>query len=188
MRYPLRLHAWTANDRGLLERAPGDLTLSSFLSQWLDSIRPTVASTSHRSYSRDVMLYIQPTVGGVKLARLGVHHIKSMYAQFAEAGKSTAMQRKAGVTLGVALQQGVNEGLISFNPVRMTKKPKHKATEIRPLDCEQVQKLLSVATTDRLYALYALAIDSGAREGELPGLQWQCVDLVGSAIVITKNL
>jgi len=91
MRYPLGLHAWTANDRGLLERAPGDLTLSSFLSQWLDSIRPTVASTSHRSYSRDVMLYFQRTVGGVKLARLGVHHIKSMYAQLAEAGKSTAM-------------------------------------------------------------------------------------------------
>jgi len=175
-------------DRGLLKRDSSNLDLSSFLLQWLSSIQPTIAPTSHRSYKRDVNLYIKPTIGAVKLSKLGVHHVKVMYTRLAEMKKSAAMQRKAGITLGVALQVAVNEGLLPFNPARMTKKPMHKPKEIRPLDADQVQVFLKAAEPDRMYALYVVAIDSGAREGELFALQWRDVDFAAKAISITKTL
>lgn len=133
-------------------------------------------------------MYVKPTIGDVKLSKLGVHHIKCMYTKLTEMGKSAAMQRKAGITVGVALQQAVREEILSFNPARMIKKPKHKPAEIRPLDSNQVQEFLAAAKEDRLYALYVVAIDSGAREGELLGLQWTNVDFAGGAITITKTL
>jgi integrase len=49
--------------------------------------------------------------------------------------------------------------------------------EINPLDREQANVLLEVASEDRLEALYVLAIHTGMRKGELLGLKWDDVDL-----------
>jgi integrase len=42
---------------------------------------------------------------------------------------------------------------------------------------EQVRKFLAVATNDRLYALYIVALSTGLREGELMALRWSDVTL-----------
>lgn len=41
---------------------------------------------------------------------------------------------------------------------------------------------------DRLHALYTLALDSGARQGELLGLRWSDLDMTAGAIKITRTL
>jgi integrase len=52
------------------------------------------------------------------------------------------------------------------------------------LDAKQVGQLLTAARGDRLFALYALAVTTGLRQGELLGLQWEDIDLkVGSLAV-----
>lgn len=175
-------------DRGALGREGGKITVGQYLDQWLKDIAVTVAPTTLRSYTRDVTLYIKPTVGPIRLSHFAVHHVKAMYSKLADMKKSPAMQKKAGVTLGVAMQQAVGEGLLSFNPARMIKKPKHKPAEIKPLDPEQVSRFLAAAIGDRLHALYVVALDSGAREGELLGLQWKDVDFAGGALSITRTL
>jgi integrase len=42
---------------------------------------------------------------------------------------------------------------------------------------EQARKFLAVATNDRLYALYVVALSTGLREGELMALRWSDVTL-----------
>ena len=48
--------------------------------------------------------------------------------------------------------------------------------EIHPLSAEEARKLLAITSSERLHALYALALSSGMRESELLGLQWSEVD------------
>src|SRR5690606_17631674 len=48
--------------------------------------------------------------------------------------------------------------------------------------------LLEAAASDRLEALYVLAITSGLRQGELLALQWSDVDLEAQAVTVRHTL
>jgi integrase len=56
------------------------------------------------------------------------------------------------------------------------------------LDPDQVQRFLREAQQDRLFALYAFLLDSGAREGEAFGLRWMNIDWTGRAVHIVRQL
>src|SRR5262249_693629 len=152
-------------DRGALPEA-GALTVGQFLRTWLASIKPTVAAHTYLPYERDCNNALIPRMGGVKLAKLTALHVQKLYADMAAAGKSAAMQKKAGVTLGVALQRAVKLKLVPHNVARDVPKPKHTPEEMQVLDPDQVQVFLKEAEPDRLYPLYVFLLDSGAREGE----------------------
>jgi integrase len=132
--------------------------------------------------------YIRPHLGGVKLSELTSLHVQQFYADLHKAGVSASMQRKAGVSLGVALQSAARLGVIPVNPARGVKKPRVEKKEIFVLDMDQLKAFLDAAKVDRLYALYAVALDSGAREGELFGLYWSDVDFTVSCIHVRRSL
>jgi integrase len=162
--------------------------VGQLLRTWLAAIKPTVAGTTHVVYERDCKNALLPHLGGVKLAKLTALHVQKLYGDLATAGVSSCMQRKAGVTLGVALQHAIRLKLIPHNVARDVKKPRHVPEEMQVLDPAQVQLFLRVAAEDRLYALYAFLIDSGAREGEAFGLQWNDFDWAGNAVQIVRTL
>lgn len=56
------------------------------------------------------------------------------------------------------------------NPPRLTRKP------VRPLTAAQARILIEHCADDRLGSLFALAIATGMRQGELFGLRWEDVD------------
>lgn len=53
---------------------------------------------------------------------------------------------------------------------------------------DQVERFLNVARHHRLYPLFALALSTGMRKGELLALQWQDVDLESRVLVVRRNL
>src|SRR5262249_13524052 len=131
---------------------------------------------------------LKPHLGGVKLQELTSLHVQQFYPDLGKAGVSPSMQRKAGVTLGVVLQSAVRLGLLGSNPARGVQKPRVESKEIVALDPDQLKRFLDAARQDRLYAYYATALDSGAREGELFGLYWSDVDFAASCIHIRRSL
>jgi integrase len=178
--------AQAAIDRGQLPDS-GSLTVAQHLGFWLDGIRSSIAPNTHVDYSKNVER-VKRFVGGVKLTRLTALHVQQMYAEMERDGVTRASQRRAGVTLGIALQYAVRFRLVTYNVARDVPKPRVTKKEIQPLGPDEVRRLLAAAQADRLYALYAVWLDSGAREGELFGLTWDAVDFDARAITITKNL
>ncbi len=87
-----------------------------------------------------------------------------------------------------ALKQALRWGLIARNPCDAIDPPRVPKRQIAPLTAEQVQNLLDTAKSDRLYALYVVAIGTGMRLGEIFGLQWPDVDLKGRAINVRSTL
>lgn len=90
--------------------------------------------------------------------------------------------------------------LITINPCKGVKLPKPDDEEIRPLDPDQVDTLLTLLDTyvldkassqrrpHRMAALYHVAIRCGLREGELIGLRWSDIDLERRELRVTGQI
>jgi integrase len=182
-----KLKQLTANGVGPVSDADR-LTVAEYLQTWLASIKPRVATHTYISYEQHYRNTITPYLGGVKLTKLTALNVEQFYASLAESGRSPCVQRKAAVTLTAALSRAVKLKLIPHNPARGVDKPKYTPKEMRVLDPEQVQSFFAEAKRDRLAALYIVAADSGAREGELFALNWNDVDWKTGAVQILRTL
>jgi integrase len=177
-----------ARDRGE-SVGVGRQTVGEWLAEWIVAVRPTIAAGTWENYESHVRKYLTPRLGKVKLGELRADRVERMYADMIDAGVSRDLVRKVATTLGVALQKAVKNHPIPFNAAHDAKKPAkdHKAV-IRAFDRDQVAKFLAAAQGDRLYALYVLWLDSGARQGELFALRWGDIDWPGHAIRIVRSL
>jgi len=97
--------------------------------------------------------------------------------------------------LGAALNAAVRAGLLMRNPAALvTGKPRRQveadAIRAQCLTADEAKRLLAVAREQGSMwgALYALAIDSGARRGELLALRWSDIDLEAGRVVIARQL
>jgi len=90
--------------------------------------------------------------------------------------------------LGAALHEAEAAGLIQRNVARLVRPPRVPHAEMRALSGDQTRALLQAADGDRLAALYHLALDSGARQGELLALRWADVDWTRGAIRIQRTV
>jgi len=79
---------------------------------------------------------------------------------------------------------------ISFNPCDIPKKqkPKYESPDVNPFDEFQEAAFLAAVKGDENEAMYLLALDSGARQGELWALEWNDVDLKTGVIRIRQTL
>ena len=155
----------------------GDLKLGDYLKGWLaNTAADRIQATSLVKYEQAIRLHVAPVLGGVLLGKLRVDHIEHLYAQLKRDGASDQARRMAGTVLNQALRHAVKRHLIQFNPVPEVSKPRRPKREMLFLTEPQTKAFLAAAESHRLYALFALALGSGMRQGELLGLQWSEID------------
>jgi integrase len=78
--------------------------------------------------------------------------------------------------------------MLLHNPVRDVDKPKPVRKEIHPLDAAQAAAFLKEAAKDRLSAMYAVALDTGMRQGELFALAWSDIDWDSGTVQVRHSL
>jgi integrase len=167
----------------------GRVTVAGFLCQWLEStVKPSVAPTTHLRYEQTVRLHIVPHLGSLRLRKLAPVHIAGMYDAQRKAGASARHQQMAGLVLQKALKHAVRLRLLAHNPCVDIDKPRPQRREMRVWDRDQANEFLTAAKSDRLYALYVLAITTGMRQGELFGLEWSDIDFDGAVVVVNRTL
>jgi integrase len=164
------------------------LTLGAWLTRWLAMVKPAVEPNTYRFYERQARIHLTPHLGHIQLSKLGAVHVQGWYSTLAAAGVQAATQRKAGLTLTVALNEAVRLNLVPGNVAQKVRKPKATPSEVEVFDPEQVGRFLQAARDSRHYAFYLTALDSGARPGELLALMWEDVDFEGGFLSITKSL
>src|SRR5262249_42089261 len=149
------------------------LTVGAFLERWLaTTAKSTVRPTTLERYTVLVRRHLVPLIGNTQLAKLHAIHVESLYAEMERNEASAWTRRMAGTLLGNALKHAVKLKLIGSNPVRDIAKARPDEKEMLFLTEPQSKAFLTAAEGRRLYALFALAIGSGMRQGELLGLQW----------------
>ncbi len=115
----------------------------------------------------------------MKLSKLRPDHIRRLYRAMIDKGLSTRTVQYAHTLLKRALKQAVMDGLIPRNAAEAVRPPQLVRDEIHPLNTDQVRALLKSAAEagDRLHTLYAVAVRTGMRPGEMLALRWSDVDL-----------
>lgn len=164
------------------------LTVGSYLERWIGTVRPNVRASTFLRYSQLVRLHLVPRLGRIALAKLTPADCAAAYAAMVGEGLAPRTAGHAHRVLGRALREAEIGGLVARNVTRLTRPPRVPHAEMRTLTAEQARALLRAADGDRLAALYAVALASGARQGELLGLKWNDVDWDAGAIRIQRTL
>lgn len=90
--------------------------------------------------------------------------------------------------LRAALQNAVDEDLISRNVAKRMKPPKGADRKVTPWDAQEAKTFLKAVEDHRLYGLWAVGLGIGLRKGEALGLRWRDVDLEGGYVDIRQTL
>jgi integrase len=133
-------------------------------------------------------LHLVPTLGRITLKNLTSSHVRGLYREKLDSGLSATSVQRVHALLHKALKQAVNDGLIPRNVTEAAKAPRQSRKEIQALPLEQARAFLQAAKSDRLEALYLLAVHTGLRQGELLGLKWEDVDLDQGRLQVRRIL
>jgi integrase len=152
------------------------LTVAGWLRRWLEDVaRPTVRPSTWRDYETTVRRHLIPSLGGQKLARLTPGDVRAMH-QRVSASVSVSAANKAHRVLRAALSDAEREGLVGRNAARLVRTPTIVSSR-RALSASDARRILAASRAEPRDSRWIAALLTGARQGELLGLQWDRVDL-----------
>lgn len=181
-----KAEAISERDSGLVFDAE-NLTLAEYLTRWLASAaKKNIRPSSYARYEQLSRVHIIPALGHMKLKTLSALHLEAFYEAKLEE-RSPRTVNYMHVTISKALDYAVRKDLLRKNVAASAEAPQPDAPEIQPLNESEVGKLLEAAT-DRLRALYSLAVGTGMRRSEILGLREADVDIDAGTLQVLRGL
>lgn len=169
-------------------KAPCKMTVSQWLDIWVAEYLNSVKPLTKHNYNKQVQKHFKPALGAVRLDALDTHTIQRFYNSLIASGLSPKTVKNVHGILHCALQQAIACDYISRNPADACKLPKVTKPEIKPLEPEEIARLLKEAEQDDYCNLFIVAMFTGMRQGELLGLAWECVDFKSGIITVKQQL
>jgi len=161
-------------------------TVKQFLNQWLENHKSTIRVRSYERYEELVRLHIIPIVGHHQLQKLTAQHIQAFYTKKLNEGLSPTTVNGIHAVLHKALDDAIRLGAIARNACDAVSPPRRAHYEIQPLSMEQSQQLLTAAKGHPLEALFALALTTGMRRGEILALKWQDINFSQNMLQVRR--
>jgi integrase len=177
--------AQRGNDLGL-NIAPKTQTVEQFLTHWLEQVaKQRVRPATYRSYEQIIRNHLVPGLGKYSLQKLTPQIVQNFLNAKAETGISVEHIRRV---LRTALTQAVRWDLVPRNVATLVSTPKKERHEFTYLPPEKAKAFLEAAKSQRLEALFTVAVAVGLRLGEALGLRWQDIDLDGRTLTVRHQL
>jgi integrase len=168
-------------------------TTKAWLDRWLTEIvQPRVKPRTYDDYASVVTHYLTPNLGAHRLDALAPQHIRDLHRTLTTGPTtvSASTAHKAHRVLAKALNDAIREGILARNVATLVDAPRRTPTTQTALTADQARTLLThaVATRDPLATRWAAALLTGARQGELIGLEWHRLDLDAGTLDISWQL
>jgi integrase len=203
--YPTRSQAEAALADALARRShgfvldPAKLTVNQYLDRWLAHIRTNRRARTVARYTALLRDHVRPDIGARPLKQLTPLEVQAIYDRLAVGGRrdgkpgGLAPQHILAVhrCLHRALAQAVTWRLLAHNAATPATPPPVPRTEAVALAPEQVAVLLDAAdhtSSPWLGTWTVLAAATGARNGELCGLEWADLDLDAGTVRFRQAL
>jgi integrase len=192
--YPTRSQAEAALADALARHAhglaldPAKLTVNQYLDRWLAHVRTSLRARTVARYTALLRDHVRPSLGARPLKQLTPLEIQAIYDHLAVSGRrdgkpgGLAPQHILAVhrCLHRALTQAVTWRLVAHNPASHATPPPRPHRQVTTPAPNQVTQLLDAAdhtSSPWLGPWTVLAAATGARNGELCGLEWADLDL-----------
>jgi len=169
------------------------ITLERWAAHWLDKIAPKdIKPRTLAGYRTVIDGYVVPILGKKTLGKISAQDVRRLHEVMAatpkdpklrdgrELPEGTVMLSSTYVllahnALSVMLSAAMREGKISANPCDMVSRPRKRKLEQQALTLEQSIQLLGHVLGHENGALWACSMLTGARRGEVIGLEWDRV-------------
>lgn len=163
-------------------------TLESWLRHWFDQIhskrvRPKTIATQRGIIDN----HIVPAIGATRLDKLEPLHVRRMHDIITGKGLSSTTALQAHRILGTALRDAEREGRVTRNVTTLVDAPRRAKTNLAVLDLDAGIRILqeSARPGDRMGSRWATALLTGARQGEVLGLE---IDRVSNHLDLSWQL
>ena len=173
--------------------APNKTTVSQWMDTWHAEYLGAVKLSTVSSYEATIRNHIKPGLGAIKLEALTTQDIQEFYngRQKGDETREPLAPKTIKNIHGVlhkALEQAMLNGLIRNNPADPCVLPRRPKQKVKPLNEEQITKLIKALKGHKYENLILTTLFTGLREGEVCGLQWDCVNLETGTILVDKQL
>jgi integrase len=158
---------------------------SEVAEDWVEHKKPNLRETTWEVYEGHVRNHFEDFKDS-KINRITTAKVEKFITKRQNKGMNIATLRKILVTLNQIFSYGVRHRYIDHNPLSDAERPRgkggHKDKKMVILTPEQIKALLLHTEELKYRILFALAIFTGARQGELLGLKWEDLDWANSQI------
>lgn len=182
-------------------RETGDLnTVDMTVAQWFTYWHRNIAAKEVRPktaerYEQAMRVWVISTIGTVRMSQLKPAHIRRVTDAMVDAGQSPTTALTVHRIMSASLEWAVREQRIGRNPAKLMAAPRKAVSKLEVLDLQEtidlyqhVRDLRDPERPDqhtREFALWATTLLTGARRGEVLGLQ---ADRVTDALEISWQL
>lgn len=172
---------------------PSKVTVAQHLRTWLDGNPGLSAKTAER-YRQLLEQQIIPYLGTTPLQRLKLAQIEEWHRILLNHGGkngrplSAQTVRHAHRVLHRGLAVALRQEKISRNVASAAEPPKINAREVAILTGDQVAETMTLLDGHWLQPMFAVAVGTGLRRGELLALTWGGVDLDRGLLLVERSL
>ena len=182
--------------RSAVERTGTVPTRTTTVEKWLDLWLTHIANvkpTTTGNYRSVIDCYLVPKLGKTRLDKLAPAHIRDMQTWItapkpAGLGLSASTAHRAHRVLRKALNDAVTEGVLVESPMRAVSAPTVGKVDAPMLTVAQARDLIRTTWEDWWGPRWTAALLTGARQGELLGLEWSRVNLAARTIDVSWQL
>lgn len=189
-----RSEAQTQIRRGTL-RGPGDTTIAEAGKALVAGIRDgSIRNRSGypykpsviRDYERSLRLYVTPELGAKRLSALSRVELQDFADRQLATGLDPSSVKNTLMPLRVIYRRAFARSEVAINPTTGLELPAARGKRERIADPAEAAALIEALRPEER-ALWALALYSGLRRGELWALRWEDVDLEAGVIHVRRS-
>lgn len=172
-----------------------DMTIKELIEEWLKSKKGNVGIKTYQEYERECRNVID-SIGHIKLKNINAKILEDFYNQLkiakgrgrSKEGYSDKTIKHYYALISDILNKAVKWDYIPSNPNNKVTPIKVRKKEISCYTPAEVKELFRVLKNEpiKYQAVIFLAIDSGARMGEITGLTWKDIDFEELSVNINK--
>lgn len=191
-----------AQGKNLEDLNQATTTLAAYVSNWLEAQKHALSANSYESYDGTIRRHITPTLGAIQIGKLQPAHLRTYFDTQRAAGRSNTVLRTAKTILNQALTQACVDNLIQSNPVSLIRlRQDHQNTQADAAEAkdeserevefwtqEEALAFLREVVAHIFFPIFALALTTGMRFGEVLGLQWENILWDAGIIRVRKQL
>lgn len=168
--------------------ATSSVTLEAWSEHWLKERAKKLAPNTITGYRTSFVEYINPLLGKRRLDKITPQDVKRLHEVLYETPKDKAMRQMSDPpegcemlsstyillihnSLSGALKMAMREGKVSANVCELVDRPGVRVTDEKALTLEEALRLLMHISTHPDGAMWATFLFTGARRGEVTGLE-----------------
>lgn len=150
-----------------------DMTVQAWFTYWYDNVvtkenRPATI----RGYRSVIFGWVIPTIGTIRLEKLTANHLRQVQDAMLAAGKSSTYAKNAHAIMRRSLEIALREGRVGRNVAKLMDAPRKARNDQQAFELDEVLKVLEHISTDDVFGpRWATALLTGARRGEVIGLE-----------------